>query len=102
MHEGVRVTKILLTEIQLQNLNVFLLVFKRGYACAMIVQTNAIQFLPELFMNQFDTVLSTLWIHIEHMHEGVFFQIKLLLTRGQENTKTTFKLDIKYYKIRTC
>ena len=51
MHEGVRVTKILLIEIQLQNLNVFLLVFKRGYACAMIVQTNAIQFLPELFMN---------------------------------------------------
>ena len=43
------------------------LVFNRGYACAMIVQTNAIQFLPELFMNQFDTVLSTLWIHIEHM-----------------------------------
>ena len=56
MHEGVGVTKILLTKIQLQNLNVFLLVFKRGYACAMIVQTNAIQFLPELFMNQFDTV----------------------------------------------
>ena len=74
MHEGVRVTKILLTEIQLQNLNVFLLVFKRGYACAMIVQTNAIQFLPELFMNQFDTVLSTLWIHIEDMHEGVLFK----------------------------
>ena len=46
----------------------------RGYACAMIVQTNAIQFLPELFMNQFDTVLSTLWIHIEHMHEGVLFK----------------------------
>ena len=74
MHEGVWVTKILLTEIQLQNLNVFLLVFKRGYACAMIVQTNAIQFLPELFMTQFDTVLSTLWIHIEHMHEGVLFK----------------------------
>ena len=74
MHEGVRVTKILLTEIQLQNLNVFLLVFKRGYACAMKVQTSAIQFLPELFMNQFDTVLSTLWIHIEHMHEGVLFK----------------------------
>ena len=69
----------------------------------MIVQTNAFQFLPELFKNQFDTVLSTLWIHIEHMHEGVFFfQIKLLLTRGQENTKTIFKLDIKYYKIRIC
>ena len=69
----------------------------------MIVQTNAIQFLPEFFMNQFDTVLSTLWIHIEHMHEGLsFVQIKLLLTRGQENTKTIFKLDIKYYKIRTC
>ena len=74
MHEGVRVTTILLTEIQLQNFNVFLLVFKRGYACAMIKQTNAIQFLPEHFMNQFDTVLSTLWIHIEHMHEGVLFK----------------------------
>ena len=32
----------------------------------MIVQTNAIQFLPEFFMNQFDT-LSTQWIRIEHM-----------------------------------
>ena len=74
MHEGVRVTKLLLTEIQLQNLNLFLLIFKRGYACAMIVQTNAIQFLPELSMNQFDTVLSTLWIHIEYMHEGVLFK----------------------------
>ena len=71
MHEGVRVTKILLTERQLQNLHDFPSCINRGCACAMIVQTNAIQFLPELFMNQFDTVLSTLWIHIEHMHEGV-------------------------------
>ena len=70
-----------------------LLVFNRGYACAMIVQANAFQFLPELLKNQFDTVLSILWS---------FVQIKLLLTRGQENTKTIFKLDIKYYKIRTC
>ena len=52
----------------------FLLVFNRDYACAMIVQTNAFQFLPELFKNQFDTILSTLWIHIEHMHEGVLFK----------------------------
>ena len=59
----------------------------------MIVQANAFQFLPELFKNQFDTVLSILWS---------FVQIKLLLTRGQENTKTIFKLDIKYYNIRTC
>ena len=44
-------------------------------------------------MNQFDT-LSTQWIGIEHMHEGVLF--KLLLTRGQANTKMIFKLDIKY------
>ena len=84
MHEGVRVTNILLTEIQLQNLNVFLLVFKRGYACAMIVQTNAIQFLPELFMNQFDTVLSTLWIHIEHMHEGVLFKKIIIDKRARK------------------
>ena len=47
----------------------------------MIVQTNAIQFLPQLFMNQFDTVLSTLWIHIEHMHEGVFFSNKIIIDK---------------------
>ena len=34
----------------------FLLVLKRGYACAMIVHTNAIQVLPELLMDHYDTL----------------------------------------------
>ena len=44
-----------------------------GYACAIIVNTNAIQVLPELLMDQFDT-LPTQWRHIEHIHEGVLFK----------------------------
>ena len=51
----------------------FLYSVNMGYACAIIVHTNAIQVLPELLMNQFDT-LPTQWKHIEHIHEGVLFK----------------------------
>ena len=53
----------------------FLLVLNRGYAydTCMIVHTNAVQVLPELLMDRFDT-LPTQWGHIEHMHEGVLFK----------------------------
>ena len=43
-----------------------------GNACAMIVHNNAIQLLPELLMDQFDT-LHTQWRHLEHIHEGGLF-----------------------------
>ena len=72
----------------------FLLVLNRGYACAKIVQTNAIQFLPELFMNQFDT-LSTQWIHIEHMHEGVLFKSNIIDKIAAMRTLNTFLDCIK-------
>ena len=52
----------------------------------MIVQTNAIQFLPVVFMNQFYT-LSTQWIGIENMHEGVF-----ILRRSAANDKIFKKI----------
>ena len=48
----------------------FLYSVNMGYVCAMIVHTNAIQVLPELLMDQFDTLRSQ-WKHIEHTHEGV-------------------------------
>ena len=51
----------------------FRLVLYRGYACAMIVHTLANQLLPQLLMEQFDT-LPTQCRHIEHMHEVVLFR----------------------------
>ena len=47
--------------------------FNRGYACAMIVHTQADQLLPQLSMVQLDT-LPKQCIHIEHIYEGVCFQ----------------------------
>ena len=45
---------------------------KRGYACSMIVHTQADQLLSQLLIEYFDT-LPTQCRHIEHMHEGVWF-----------------------------
>ena len=50
---------------------------KRGYACAIIVHTLANQLLPQLLIDQFDT-LYTQYRHIEQMHEGVCSQ-KLII-----------------------
>ena len=47
------------------------------YAYAIIVHTWADQFLPQLFMEQFDT-LPIKCRHIEQMHEGVWFKIFFL------------------------
>ena len=44
------------------------------YAYAIIVHTPADQLLPQLLMEQFDT-LPLQCRHIEHMHEGVFVKI---------------------------
>ena len=44
------------------------------YAYAIIVQTWADQLLPQLLMEQFDT-LPVQCRHIEHMHEGIRFKI---------------------------
>ena len=43
------------------------------YAYAIIGHTQADQLLPQLFMEQFDTI-SIQCRHIEHMHEGVWFR----------------------------
>ena len=43
------------------------------YAYAIIVNTQADQLLPQLLMEQFDT-LPIQCRHIEHMHEGVWFR----------------------------
>ena len=43
------------------------------YAHAIIVHTLADQLLPQLLMEQFDT-LPIQCRHIEHMHEGVWFK----------------------------
>ena len=43
------------------------------YAYAIIGQTRADQLLPQLLMEQFDT-LPIQCRHIEHMHEGVWFR----------------------------
>ena len=43
------------------------------YAYAIIGHTRAYQLLPQLLMEQFDT-LPIQCRHIEHMHEGVWFR----------------------------
>ena len=43
------------------------------YAYAIIGHTRADQLLPQLLMEQFDT-LPIQYRHIEHMHEGVLFK----------------------------
>ena len=43
------------------------------YAYAIIVHTRADQLLPQLLMEQFDT-LPLQYRHIEHMHEGVWLK----------------------------
>ena len=43
------------------------------YAYAIIGHTHADQLLPQLLMEQFDT-LPIQCRHIEHMHEGVLFR----------------------------
>ena len=43
------------------------------YAYAIIVHTRADQLLPQLLMEQFDT-LPIQYRHIEHMHEGIWFK----------------------------
>ena len=56
---------------------------KRGYACAIIVYTQA----NKLVLYQFDT-LYTLCRHIEHMHEGVW----LTKTYSQNNSYENFTI----------
>ena len=43
------------------------------YAYAIIGHTQVDQLLPQLFMEQFDTI-PIQCRHIEHMHEGVWFR----------------------------
>ena len=43
------------------------------YAYAIIVHTRANELLPQLLMEQFDT-LPIQYRHIEHMHAGVWFK----------------------------
>ena len=50
------------------------------YAYAIIGHTQADQLLPQLLMEQFDT-LPIQCRHIEHMHEGVWFKKKYFLTK---------------------
>ena len=47
--------------------------YKGFYAYAIIVHTQADQLLPQLLLEQFDT-LPIKCRHIEHMHEGVGFR----------------------------
>ena len=43
------------------------------YAYAIVVHTQADQLLPQLLMEQLDT-MSIQYRHIEHMHEGVWLK----------------------------
>ena len=60
---------IILTKWQLCELTeLFRLVCNMGYDCALIVHTWANQLLPQLLMEQFDT-LSSYYRHIGHLHD---------------------------------
>ena len=50
------------------------------YAYAIIGHTRAVQLLPQLLTEHFDT-LPIQCRHIEHMHEGVYFRKKYFLTK---------------------
>ena len=50
------------------------------YAYAIIGHTRSNQLLPQLFIEQFDTI-PIQCRHIEHMHEGVWFRKKYFLTK---------------------
>ena len=72
---------------------------KKGYACAIIVHTLANQLLPQLLIDQFDT-LYTQYRHIEHMHEGVCSQKLIIhkitvINRGPEisNSKSVWTAE---------
>ena len=52
--------------------------FCKGFYAAIIVHTRADQLLPQLWMEQFDTI-TIQCRHIEHMHEGVWFGKKFFL-----------------------
>ena len=60
-----------------ENLDNFLPFIELGYACAMIVHSWANQFLPQILMDQFDT-MPTQCRHIEHMHEVLKFKKKII------------------------
>ena len=59
------------------------------YTYAIIVHTRADQRLPQLLMEQFDT-LPIQCKHIEHMHKGVWFSIKIFDKMTVMRTKTIF------------
>ena len=50
------------------------------YAYAIIGHTRADQLLPQLLMEQFDTI-AIQCRHIEHMHEGVWFRKKFFFDK---------------------
>ena len=51
-----------------------------AFVYAKIVPSWADQLLPQLLIEQFDTLPSQ-YRHIEHMHEGIRFQKKCFLTK---------------------
>ena len=59
------------------------------YAYAIIGHTRADQLLPQLLMEQFDT-LPIQCRHIEHMHEGVYFRKIFFDKMTAVRTKTFF------------
>ena len=59
------------------------------YAYAIIVHTRADQLLPQLLMEQFDS-LPIQCRHIEHMHEGVCFRNFFFYKMTAVRTSTIF------------
>ena len=63
----------------------------KAFVYAKIVPTWADQLLPQLLMEQFDT-LPIQWRHIEHMHEGVWFWKNIFLIKWQLRELRQFSL----------
>ena len=64
---------------------------QRGYACSIIVHTDADQLLSQLLIEHFDT-LPTQCRHIEHMHEAVWFPKSIIDKMAAMHTLTFFRL----------
>ena len=89
----------ILTKLQLWELRQFFLNLAIVYA--LMVPSWADQLLPQLLMEQFDT-LPIKYRHIEHMHEGVWFRKNNFWQNGSCENLDNFSLIMLLYMHRWC
>ena len=99
MHEEVWFRKKKLTKWQLWELRKFFL--NRAFVYAYVVPSWADQLLPQLLMEQFDT-LPIQCRHFEHMHEEVWFRKNIFWQNDSSENLDNFTLIRSLYMHRWC